>query len=169
MPHLSQIDLITAISRHLEQNGCKNFVPRQFNAIIQAADLIVNAFKQEYQPAQPNRGLEAWSRSDDTGQSSKAMAHHLAPMAGLDTYHVNEPKARPYDSADFGRCVRLLDAVPELRRHLLRMAEVSPQWAALVENWEELENLYRKALSSRNAPQLSRRMRELMEPLNAKS
>lgn len=48
----------------------------------------------------------------------------------------------PHDSGDFGRCHRLLEAVPEFMVRIEEMAQRSPQWAALVEHWDELTKLY---------------------------
>lgn len=36
MPHVNQIDLFSAICKHLEKQGVKNAVPRQMNAAIEA-------------------------------------------------------------------------------------------------------------------------------------
>lgn len=44
----------------------------------------------------------------------------------------------PHDAGDFGRCRRLLEDVPEFRARLHEMASVSPEWAQLVECWDEL-------------------------------
>lgn len=44
----------------------------------------------------------------------------------------------PHDTGDFGRCRRLLEAVPEFRARLHEMASVSLVWAELVECWDEL-------------------------------
>ena len=45
----------------------------------------------------------------------------------------------PHDPADLGRCLRLLEAVPEWRSRLGEMAECSTVWARLVARWEEME------------------------------
>lgn len=55
----------------------------------------------------------------------------------------DRPTAYPHDADDFGRCLGLLDAVPEYRGRLKKMADVSETWAAIVEIWDELEALYR--------------------------
>jgi hypothetical protein len=49
----------------------------------------------------------------------------------------------PHDGDDFGRCVRLLDAAPELRANLDSIKSFSPEWNALVTHWDEFEALYR--------------------------
>lgn len=78
-----------------------------------------------------------WIVGDDTGLSSKAL---WAKMMGVEPRHYYN---YPHDGGDFGRCDRLLNAVPEWRARLPEMAACSPQWAALVERWEEIRVAYR--------------------------
>lgn len=74
-----------------------------------------------------------WFQSGKTGASSKCMAFHLTGRKADGDY--------PHDAADFGRCVGLLTAVPELRSLLPKMGEVNRYWAALVAKWDDLEAL----------------------------
>lgn len=77
-----------------------------------------------------------WLAHGETGISSKTMAFWLAfDIKMKDGCH-------PLDPADFDRCLRLLDAVPELRPHLANMAKVSPQWARLVKHWADVEQCH---------------------------
>lgn len=71
--------------------------------------------------------------------SSKVMAFHLIGSASSNS----NMTSHPLDPHDLGRCIRLLDAVPDLRQNLASMTEVSPYWAALITNWDELEKAYR--------------------------
>lgn len=48
----------------------------------------------------------------------------------------------PRDPSDFDRCVKLLNLCPEWRSRMSEMREVSPKWAALVEEWDSLESRY---------------------------
>ena len=50
--------------------------------------------------------------------------------------------ARPYDPGDFGGCVHLLEACPELREKLPLMKDHGKEWSALVNHWGELEAIY---------------------------
>jgi len=50
--------------------------------------------------------------------------------------------SHPYDPSDFNRCLLLLDAVPEIRRHMDKVAEISDAWARLVERWDEVEQCF---------------------------
>lgn len=95
----------------------------------------------------------AWIVSQDTGASSKAL---WAAMMGSKSYG-----SHPHDSSDIGRCFRLLDAIPEWRERLPEMAKVSPYWAALVGDWQALEQLHRSGDHSA----LYRRMRHVLDPI----
>lgn len=93
-----------------------------------------------------------WLANGETGISSKTMAFWLAfDVKMSDASH-------PLDPTDFDRCLRLLDAVPEMRPHLPRMAKVSPQWARLVKHWDEVERCHLKEVGlgwtkARSAPE----------------
>lgn len=83
-----------------------------------------------------------WISGRDTGMSSKAIWNHMVNGdATRDGDFRNAP--HPHDLDDLGRCVRLLDAVPAWRLLMHQMADYSAEWRALVENWDELEALYR--------------------------
>jgi hypothetical protein len=95
-----------------------------------------------------------WRAGRDTGASSKTLC---AMMLG------ETPRYRdhPHDGDDLGRCLRLLELIPEWKPRLPEMAAVSPYWAALVENWADLERL-----SKLTAPSpLRNRMKALLGPL----
>jgi hypothetical protein len=132
---LSQIELISAIGNHLDKNGFKELAPRQFEAVIAAANIVIDAMRQTPVMAYPNMGLAKWLASDDTGMSSKFMAAVLGGIGGK--------YAHPWDADDFGRCVRLLDAVPEFRERIAMMRTHGKKWSNLLETWEQCENAYR--------------------------
>ena len=79
-----------------------------------------------------------WALGDKVGSSSKSIARH---MMGMD--HDSFGAAYPADGGDLGRCLALLDAVPEWRARLPEMARHSPAWAALVGSWDELTEMHR--------------------------
>lgn len=124
---LSQIELICAICKHLDKQGVKSLVPRQYNAVIEAANLICDAIAREPVPASHGMGLAAWLASDDTGASSLYLASVLGGFV--------KQYAHPHDADDFGRCMRLLEAVPEFDLPLVEMRGKSPQWDALLDSW----------------------------------
>jgi hypothetical protein len=155
---INQIDLIAAIGKHLERrHRVKEVIPRHFNAIIAAANVIVEEFARPETAAVPNSGLASWLASDDTGISSRTIAWVCAGAYKPDF------ESHPLDATDFGRCVRLLDSAPEIRKSLHKMKEKGPEWSALVEHWDELEALYRAKKSN----ELSWRMDVLLTPARA--
>jgi len=81
-----------------------------------------------------------WAVSEDVGSSSKALA---AVMSG------NPPKkghvSYPLDGGDLGRCLRLLEMVPEWRARIKEMGAYNAAWAALAAHWDELTDLHAKA------------------------
>jgi hypothetical protein len=81
-----------------------------------------------------NAAME-WIVGRDRGLSSEAIWARMMGVPGQ-TYH-------PHDAGDFGRCARLLDAVPEWRPRMGNMAALSPEWKALVDIWDELDGYYR--------------------------
>lgn len=133
---LSQIDLIAAISSEVEKQipGIPA-EPRYMNAIIKAANLVCSEFKKPLVKASDGMGLTAWLASDDVGASSKYMA---AVLSG----QFSAPNHYPWDGADLGRCIRLLVAVPELASQLHEMKACSPQWSAVIDNWDKWKALY---------------------------
>jgi hypothetical protein len=74
--------------------------------------------------------LTEWALRPDTGASARCIARHLNGVANDGAY--------PHDGDDFGRCERLMDAVPGVRERIGEMAEVNAYWAALAPRWEEI-------------------------------
>lgn len=100
--------------------------------------------------------IEAWLAGHDRGISSDTIVAYLTPHMVL----VGD-RDIPHDPDDFGRCYRLLKAVPDLRRDLHKVAEFDPRWAPLVENWVELERLWEEEHPFGTCPKLYARMKEL--------
>lgn len=61
-----------------------------------------------------------WALSGDTGVSSEALARHM-----LD-YPQNRLTLPPSDADDRGRCIRLLELIPEWIRRLPELAQEKP-------------------------------------------
>jgi hypothetical protein len=96
-----------------------------------ALETMLREDKLRANPSLDNLGR--WLLVGERGASSEAIVAHLRGV----------PKARnggyyPHDADDLQRCMKLLIEVPELVPDFPRMREVSPQWAALVDNWEAL-------------------------------
>lgn len=84
--------------------------------------------------AVPRAALE-WVTGDDTGASSKAIwTHMVCGNAGGSVWGASYP----LDPADLGRCLRLLQRVPEWNARMHEMASYSPEWRALVAAWPNL-------------------------------
>lgn len=75
-----------------------------------------------------------WMGGLDTGISSKTI---FSVMTG----HLVGWHSTPFDPADFARCSRLLDIFPAWRGRMSEVSEKYPEWAGLVDNWEQLEHL----------------------------
>ena len=90
-----------------------------------------------------------WFVHGERGVSSESMACAVLGMKPRFMCH-------PIDHADFMRCVKFLDAVPEARQQLTAVAGLSETWARLVEHWDELETLYRSGNLSKLYSQMKR-------------
>lgn len=75
-----------------------------------------------------------WFATGRVGASSKAMACAAADMPN-DGSH-------PYDPDDLNRCLLLLEAVPEIRQHMNKIAGINDTWAKLVKRWDEVEQCF---------------------------
>lgn len=92
-----------------------------------------------------------WINGSDTGMSSKEIWSVL-----MGRKKISEVVNYPHDQYDFGRCHRLLHAIPGWRPRIIEMKE-HPIWNKLVDSWDELESLY----VQNNHQDLYRRLEEL--------
>lgn len=76
-----------------------------------------------------------WIANGEVGMSSKTMWFCLMGKNNDEVRH-------PYDPADFSRCYKLLQAVPEWKKHLNRLKYLSEPWSNLVDNWDKLTEMY---------------------------
>lgn len=142
--NIRQLDLISKILCEIDrQHPGTKANTNQYNTIIKAVDMIVDVFAQDKQSMEASNPLESWLLSGDTGLSSKFMASVLSG-------HNMKRNDHPYDASDFGRCVRLLEAEPELRKKLSLMNNHGPYWQILVKNWDKLESLYKDDVNNVN-------------------
>jgi len=158
---IPQPQLIGEILQAIDRLGVKTVNTRQMNAVIAGANAMLAELNAGHRTAVAGSGLAAWLRSDETGQSSIYMASHLAPRIGLMVY--SREYAVPHDPEDFERCVKLLDAAPELRPHLNEMARAvhGKIWNRLAAEWDELERLYREERPTGRAPKLFARIQAI--------
>ena len=83
----------------------------------------------------------AWVAGRDTGTSSKTMWAALTGAvkgpARLDFY-----RDIPHDGDDFGRCYRLIQAVPEWASRLDEIVAAFPAWGPIIREWDRLCRIY---------------------------
>lgn len=78
-----------------------------------------------------------WLANGRRGTSSNTIFTHLTGVNALDGFG----GSHPHDPADLCRCIRLLEACPELWERFDQMATVTPVWARLVTHWHELAQM----------------------------
>jgi hypothetical protein len=142
---IDQIALINAISTELCRQIPGLTADNRYSTIIGAANLIVAEYARK--PAvvlkgvgKEGIGLEAWLASDDVGASSLYMASIL-------TGGCEAEFAYPLDPDDFGRCVRMIEAVylqPGEQLPAQSALFDSPLWKIVISNWTEWLSLYRE-------------------------
>lgn len=89
-----------------------------------------------------------WGLSGKVGVSSQTIVATIlkAPMSE------DFDMGYPYDPSDFNRCEKLLQAVPELRSHMDKVASLNPIWKELIDRWDEIA----KSLESEVGPDWSK-------------
>ena len=100
-----------------------------------------------------------WIIGNDTGTSSKSI---WAVMMGV----LKEPTRCggkynvPHDNSDFGRCYRLIKAIPEWRARLEEVALIFPAWAPIIREWDRLQRLFEAKANSTDLYNLLRTLGE---------
>lgn len=143
-------------------------VTATINAFI---DVHKNCEKRWVEPTvDPSKSIEDklifWYKNGERGVSSETMFANFVKLTGdlaRQIFKVRPKKDwhHPCDPDDFFRCHKLLETVPELRKHLDQMREVSPVWNNLVENWDKLTEMLEEQLKTRKANGMYELMREL--------
>lgn len=84
----------------------------------------------------PLSAFTQWLASGERGLSSNAIVAHLTgkPIGR----YTPMPRDYPHDPDDFRRCQLLLEAVPIARLTFPSMRSVSPEWARLVDAWDDI-------------------------------
>ena len=110
------------------------------------------------------RAME-WLLSNDSGVSSEAICAWMLggarPPSG----------SYPRDPADLGRCLRLLERVPEWQSRMPEMAQFGPHWSGLVARWDEIAASMVNEVGirwekGRQAPRTYRLMRSILDPID---
>ncbi|OAM33547.1 hypothetical protein A7Q01_00915 [Eikenella sp. NML96-A-049] len=102
--------------------------------------------------------LTEWFVNGETGLSSMTLALWLSEQ--------KRPKKGvhfPYDPWDFRRCLLLLDAVPELRKKMHTLPELSKEWAAFYERWDDMEVSMRREMTGHTAPKTYALINEILK------
>ena len=73
-----------------------------------------------------------WLATGQQGTSSLTIFQRLTGKK------LTQTENHPYDPDDLSRCRQLLDQVPEFRSRLGELAAISPVWAKLVAEWDDL-------------------------------
>jgi hypothetical protein len=135
---LNQLALIEAIGEELMRQGVTEVQPRQYNAIIAAANKIIEEIEKGRIDAKVGMSYEEWYRSDDRGLSSDYLARVLIG------YGVSSRPDTPSDSYDFGRCVKMIHVLKledKLAELIQNPSKIHPKWAPVLRNWDEWAQL----------------------------
>jgi hypothetical protein len=90
----------------------------------------------EHLPPEATSEMRSWVENGDVGASSNAIFFKMTGWRS--DPRLKDVDAEPRDAADLLRCVQLLEAVPAFAGRISEMAEVSPGWRQLAENWDRL-------------------------------
>ncbi|MEX3764493.1 hypothetical protein [Paraburkholderia phenoliruptrix] len=107
------------------------------------------------------RELGNWLINGNVGVSSKTMA---AIALGATTTSAGEHGwgvDAPHDPADFGRCYRLVQKVPEIREFFPRIAKKVKPFAGILKHWDELVRLYERDKPTGKSDELYNRIKQL--------
>ena len=102
-----------------------------------------------------------WLGHGEVGESSKCMA-----LTALGC--VPSQRSAPSDPSDLRRCILLVAFAPEVRLSFPAISSISPRWQAIIENWDNLNNLIfeeagdlRKFRIGVNAPRTWKMMKDI--------
>ena len=121
-----------------------------------------------FREPQGDQGLDPaaaeWLRSGERGRSAEELCRLFfgAPqVAGFPDDHPH-----PMDPSDLRRCALFLSATSTHGR-IQEAASLSPQWAALVERWDELTSLLAQEAPSGSCPRCYEAMNQAIERAQA--
>ncbi|MBJ9598063.1 hypothetical protein GHU73_12000 [Citrobacter werkmanii] len=101
-----------------------------------------------------------WQTTGDVGVSSATMA---SIALGLDKSFYGSHFGAPHDPSDMLRCMKLLEAIPEIRDHFPTIAKRVPTFKGIIEQWDELaEVMNRECVGDKwRAPDAYKMIKEL--------
>lgn len=80
-----------------------------------------------------------WLKHGERGMSSEFIFNMLQNG-------IAERVSLPQDPDDFKRCYKLLKAIPEWRERLHELKNTSSQWSKLIDNWDNLTEMFEDML-----------------------
>lgn len=134
-----QIQLVAAITKELSRQHPGLPADHRMNAVIRAANGIIAEYERAPRMVCPGMGLRSWLLSDETGSSSQYMAYVLSKAQGIEWPIHLAPipiAAYPRDPDDLGRCIGLIEAVPEFGGMIPEMSHRGAHWQAVTTNWD---------------------------------
>lgn len=81
------------------------------------------------------KNIIKWLANGEVGESSKTMA--IVALGELP-----RERSHPRDPDDLNRCIKLVAAAPEVIDAFPAIRVISTKWAAVIDNWEELRDLF---------------------------
>lgn len=108
-----------------------------------------------------------WQATGNVGVSSATMA---SIALGLDRPFYGSQFGAPHDPSDMLRCMKLLEAIPEIRDHFPAIAKRVPTFKGIIEQWDALvEVMNRECIGERwrapDAYKLIQKLRGDGEPI----
>ncbi|WP_449556871.1 hypothetical protein [Huaxiibacter chinensis] len=76
-----------------------------------------------------------WQASGDVGVSSATMA---SIALGLDKPIYGSHFGAPHDPSDMLRCMKLVEAIPEIRNHFPAISSRVPAFKGIIDGWDDL-------------------------------
>lgn len=101
--------------------------------------------------------LASWLQQGERTPAANTMVEYLTRIPACEPGRFGE---FPHSAQELRSCLLLLEAEPNLSFHLDELRRLNPQWAVLIEHWEELQQLLR--CDNYEATQTSARLRELL-------
>ena len=126
------------IAHHFNANGYNKQVVVVV-ATPQESDAWEKEISEELKDHDPQ---DRWWLGTDVGKSSAAIFAVLCRECRQWEANQYGQKATPQDAADFGRCKRLLDAIPEWRNRLdeVMVKYADTAWPNILARWGEIES-----------------------------
>ncbi len=97
--------------------------------------------------------LGTWLLSGDTGISSETMAG-IALGGNPGVERLRSRCDAPHDPSAFGRCYRLVQAVPSIRDDFDRIGASVPAFAGILREWDNLCSIYVRDLPTGESTEL---------------